>query len=48
MGTLTEWLKIMLGEVGRKQDEAALGEVEQQRRLAEEPKPAQPPDKARK
>jgi hypothetical protein len=48
MGTLTEWLKIMLGEVERKQDETARDEAEQQRRVAESAAAPLPPGKARK
>ena len=32
MATLTEWLKIMLAEIARKQDEAARAAAEQQAR----------------
>ena len=32
MGSLSEWLKIMLGEVARKQDDAARAEAEQRLR----------------
>ncbi len=41
MDQLSEWLEIMLGEIARKQDEAALAAAEQARRLAAPP-PAQP------
>ena len=34
MGTLSEWLKIMLEEVARKQDDAARAAAEQQQRKA--------------
>jgi len=34
MATLTEWLKIMLAEIARKQDEAARAATEQQARQA--------------
>jgi hypothetical protein len=40
MATLTEWLKIMLAEIARKQDEAARAAAEQARRAA--PPPAEP------
>jgi hypothetical protein len=35
MATLTEWLKIMLAEIARKQDEAARAAAEQQARQAQ-------------
>jgi hypothetical protein len=38
MATLTEWLKIMLAEIARKQDEAARAAAEQQARQANKPK----------
>ena len=34
---LSEWLDIMLGEIARKQDEAARAEAEQARRAASPP-----------
>ncbi len=34
MATLTEWLKIMLAEIARKQEEAARAQAEQQARQA--------------
>jgi hypothetical protein len=34
MGTLSEWLKIMLGEVARKQDDARQAAAEQKLRQA--------------
>lgn len=37
MATLTEWLKIMLAEIARKQDEAARAAAEQQSRQARKP-----------
>jgi hypothetical protein len=40
MAQLSEWLEIMLGEIARKQDEAALAAAEQARRAAAPP-PAQ-------
>ncbi|HXC59015.1 MAG TPA: hypothetical protein VN645_06840 [Steroidobacteraceae bacterium] len=40
MATLTEWLKIMLAEIARKQDEAARAAAEQQARQAQTAKPA--------
>jgi hypothetical protein len=42
MATLTEWLKIMLAEIARKQEEAARAAAEQQVRQATttNPKPA--------
>ena len=43
MGSLSEWLRIMLGEVERKQDEAARADVEQ--RLRQGKTQAPPPDK---
>jgi hypothetical protein len=35
MATLTEWLKIMLAEIARKQEEAARASAEQQVRQAQ-------------
>jgi hypothetical protein len=37
MATLTEWLKIMLAEIARKQEEAARAAVEQKLRPAQKP-----------
>jgi hypothetical protein len=34
MAVLSEWLRIMLGEIARKQDEAARAVTEQQQRQA--------------
>jgi len=34
MATLTEWLKLMLAEIARKQDEASRAAAEQQARQA--------------
>ncbi|MFO1504227.1 MAG: hypothetical protein U1F39_10490 [Steroidobacteraceae bacterium] len=34
MATLTDWLKLMLAEIARKQEEAALAAAEQQARQA--------------
>ena len=34
MATLSEWLKIMLGEIARKQDDAARAAAEEQQRQA--------------
>lgn len=34
MAELSEWLRIMLGEIARKQDEQARGAAEQQQREA--------------
>ncbi|MEO8308644.1 MAG: hypothetical protein ABI616_11470 [Pseudomonadota bacterium] len=42
MGTLSEWLKIMLDEVERKQDDAARAAAELQQRAAH-PAPEHPP-----
>ena len=42
---LSEWLDIMLGEIARKQDEAARAAAEQARRAAPPP-PAEPRNKA--
>jgi hypothetical protein len=39
MAPLSEWLDIMLGEVARKQDEAALAAAEQARREGAQPAP---------
>jgi hypothetical protein len=36
MATLSEWLKIMLGEIARKQDEAAKAETEQKLRQSQQ------------
>jgi hypothetical protein len=36
MAKLSEWLKIMLGEIARKQDEAARAAVEQKQRESRE------------
>jgi hypothetical protein len=41
MATLSEWLKIMLGEVARKQDDDARAAAEQKLRQAPAP-PSQP------
>jgi hypothetical protein len=35
MATLTEWLKLMLAEIARKQDEASRAATEQQARQAQ-------------
>jgi len=42
MGTLSEWLQIMLGEIARKQEDAqrAAEEDEQRKRDAQQPPPA--------
>ena len=45
MGSLSEWLKIMLDEVARKQDDAARAAAEQQQRKAARPDPDIPPGK---
>lgn len=37
MATLTEWLKLMLAEIARKQDEAARAAAEQQARQKNKP-----------
>ncbi len=37
MSKLSEWLKIMLGEIARKQDEAARAAAEQKQRQAQKP-----------
>lgn len=42
MGELSEWLKIMLGEISRKQDDELRARIEEQRRTdfdATEPRP---------
>jgi hypothetical protein len=36
MSKLSEWLRIMLGEIARKQEEAALAAAEQQQRQTQE------------
>ena len=36
MSKLSEWLKIMLGEIARKQEEAARAAAEQQQRQAQD------------
>ena len=41
MAKLSEWLRIMLGEIARKQDEAARAAAEQKQRQA--PQAADPP-----
>jgi hypothetical protein len=41
MAKLTEWLRIMLGEIARKQDEAARAAEEQRQR--EQQQSAEPP-----
>ena len=41
MAKLSEWLKIMLGEIARKQDEAARAAAEQKQRETRE-NPARP------
>jgi hypothetical protein len=41
MVKLSEWLKIMLGEIARKQEDAARAAAEQQQRQAQEA-PARP------
>jgi hypothetical protein len=46
MGALSEWLKIMLGEVTRKHDEALRDAAEEKRR-ADAPQPTPPPDTPR-
>jgi hypothetical protein len=46
MGELSEWLKIMLGEVARKQDEASRDAAEQMRRQGTQ-QPKNPPDNPR-
>jgi hypothetical protein len=45
MGSLSEWLKIMLEEVARKQDDAARAAAELQQRLATKSPPDIPPGK---
>jgi hypothetical protein len=45
MGSLSEWLKIMLDEVARKQDDAARAASEQQQRNAASSAPENPPGK---
>jgi hypothetical protein len=45
MGSLSEWLKIMLEEVARKQDDAARAAAEQQQRKAARSDPDIPPGK---
>ncbi len=42
MGSLSEWLKIMLEEIARKQDDAAHAAREQQQRQAAKPDPDTP------
>jgi hypothetical protein len=42
MAQLSEWLDIMLGEIARKQDEAARAVTEEARRAAAQPPPADP------
>jgi len=46
MGSLSEWLKIMLDEVARKQDDAARAATEQQQRDAARSAPENPPGKS--
>ncbi len=46
MGTLSEWLKIMLEEVARKQDDAARAALELQKRNAAKAAPENPPGKS--
>jgi hypothetical protein len=43
MGTMTEWLKIMLGEVARKQEDAARAAAEQKARLPPQPDKSRSP-----
>jgi hypothetical protein len=45
MGSLSEWLKIMLEEVARKQDEAARAAAELKQRQAAKPAPDAVPGK---
>jgi hypothetical protein len=46
MGSLSEWLKIMLEEVARKQDDAARAALELQQRNAAKVAPESPPGKS--
>ena len=41
MAKLSEWLKIMLGEIARKQEEAARAAAEQKQREAPKSRPGQ-------
>jgi hypothetical protein len=43
---LSEWLDVMLGEIARKQDEAARAAAEQARRAAPPPTPTPEPKQA--
>jgi hypothetical protein len=45
MGSLSEWLKIMLEEIARKQDDAVRAVAEQQQRSAAGSAPENPPGK---
>jgi len=45
MGSLSEWLKIMLEEISRKQDDAVRDAAEQQLRQAANPLPDNPTGK---
>jgi hypothetical protein len=47
MGSLSEWLKIMLDEIARKQDDATRAAAEQQQRELTESVPGNPVRKSK-